>query len=79
MKIPYEQLSRREALALYCDWIVEQLKSFNYAVRQIVAAGLVRAGAGAAALIVEMLVPCIVFIITQSNIIETMSTSGMKD
>ena len=29
MKIPYEQLSRREALALYCDWIVEQLKSFK--------------------------------------------------
>ena len=29
MKIPYEQLSHREALALYCDWIVEQLRSFK--------------------------------------------------
>ena len=29
MKIPYEQLSRRDALTLYCDWIVEQLKSFK--------------------------------------------------
>lgn len=57
----------------------EQLKSFNYAVTQIVSAGIVRAGASAAALIVQMLVPCVVFIITQSNIIETMSTSGMKD
>ncbi len=57
----------------------EQLKSFNYAVKQIVSAGIVRAGASAAALIVEMLVPCIVFLITQSNIIETMSSSGMKD
>ncbi len=57
----------------------EQLKTFNYAVQQIVSAGIVRAGASAAALIVQMLVPCIVFIITQSNIIETMSTSGMKD
>lgn len=57
----------------------EQLKSFNYAVQQIVAAGIVRAGASAAALIIQMLVPCIVFIVTQSNIIETMSSSGMKD
>lgn len=57
----------------------EQYKTFNYAVQQIVAAGIVRAGASAAALIVQMLVPCIVFIITQSNIIETMSSSGMKD
>lgn len=57
----------------------EQLKSFNYAVSQIVSAGIVRAGASAAALIVQMLVPCVVFIVTQSNIIETMSTSGMKD
>ncbi|MBO5904521.1 MAG: carbohydrate ABC transporter permease [Clostridia bacterium] len=57
----------------------EQLKSFNYAITQIVAGGIVRAGAGAAATVVMMVVPMSVFIISQSNIIETMGSSGMKD
>ena len=57
----------------------EQLKTFNYAIGQILAGGIVRSGAGAASGVVMMLVPVIVFLITQSNIIETMSTSGMKD
>ena len=57
----------------------EQLKSFNYAIQQIVAGGIKRAGAGAAATVVMMLVPITIFIITQSNIIETMGSSGMKD
>ncbi|MBE6543877.1 MAG: carbohydrate ABC transporter permease [Ruminococcaceae bacterium] len=57
----------------------EQLKTFNYAINQILAGGIVRSGAGAASGVVMMLVPVIVFLITQSNIIETMSTSGMKD
>ena len=57
----------------------EELKTFNYAIGQILAGGIVRAGAGAASTVVMMLVPITVFVITQSNIIETMSTSGMKD
>ena len=57
----------------------EQLKSFNYAIQQIVAGGIKRAGAGAAATVIMMMVPILVFIITQSNIIETMGSSGMKD
>jgi len=57
----------------------EQLKTFNYAIGQILSAGVVRAGAGAAAGVVMMIVPITVFVISQSNIIETMSTSGMKD
>jgi len=57
----------------------EQLKSFNYAIQQITAGGIARSGAGAAATVIMMMVPIIVFIITQSNIIETMGTSGMKD
>ena len=40
---------------------------------------IARAGAGAAASVVMMLVPVTVFIVTQSNVIETMSTSGMKE
>ncbi len=57
----------------------EQLKSLNYAINQITAGGIKRAGASAAATVIMMLVPISVFIITQSNIIETMGSSGMKD
>ena len=57
----------------------EQLKPLNNALSQILAGGIARAGTGAAATVVMMIVPILIFIITQSNIIETMSTSGMKD
>lgn len=57
----------------------EQLKSFNYAINQIVTGGIARAGVGAAATVIMMVVPITVFIICQSNIIETMGSSGMKD
>ena len=57
----------------------EQLKSFNYAIQQVMAGGIKRAGAGAASQVIMMLVPIIIFIISQSNIIETMGSSGMKD
>jgi ABC-type glycerol-3-phosphate transport system permease component len=57
----------------------EQLKSLNYAIGQITAGGIRRAGASAAATVVMMAVPIIVFVISQSNIIETMGSSGMKD
>ena len=57
----------------------EQLKSFNYAIGQIMAGGIKRAGAGAASTVIMMVVPIAVFVISQSNIIETMGSSGMKD
>ena len=57
----------------------EQLKSFNYAIGQILAGGIKRSGAGAASTIIMMMVPLLVFVISQSNIIETMGSSGMKD
>ena len=57
----------------------EQLKSLNYAIQQITAGGIKRTGASSAATVIMMLVPISVFIITQSNIIETMGSSGMKD
>jgi ABC-type glycerol-3-phosphate transport system permease component len=57
----------------------EQLKSLNYAISQITAGGIKRAGASAAATVIMMLVPISVFVISQSNIIETMGSSGMKD
>ena len=57
----------------------EELKSFNYAIQQITAGGIKRAGASGAATVIMMMVPIMVFIITQSNVIETMGSSGMKD
>ncbi len=57
----------------------EELKTFNYAIQQILASGIVRSGAAAASTVIMMIVPITVFVITQSNIIETMASSGMKD
>lgn len=57
----------------------EELKTFNYAIQQILAGGIVRSGASAAATVIMMLVPIIVFVVSQSNIIETMASSGLKD
>ena len=57
----------------------EQFKSFNYAIGQITAGGIKRAGASAASQVIMMLVPILIFVISQSNIIETMGSSGMKD
>ena len=57
----------------------EQLKSFNYAIGQITAGGIARAGAAAASTVIMMMVPITVFVVSQSNIIETMGSSGMKD
>lgn len=57
----------------------EQLKTLNYAISQITAGGIARAGASAAGTVIMMIVPILVFLISQSNIIETMASSGMKD
>ena len=57
----------------------EQLKTFSYAIGQILAGGIVRAGAGAASTVIMMVVPIGVFLVSQANIIETMASSGMKD
>ena len=57
----------------------EQLKTFNYAIGQILNGGILRSGASAASGVIMMIVPIIVFVFSQSNIIETMGSSGMKD
>ena len=57
----------------------EQFKTFNYAVQQVVSGGVSRAGVGMAAAVVMMIVPIMVFVFSQSRVVETMSSSGMKD
>ncbi|THF74088.1 carbohydrate ABC transporter permease [Cohnella fermenti] len=57
----------------------ENLKTLHYALGQIALGGIARAGVGAAVALVLMIVPITLFIISQSSVIQTMATSGMKD
>jgi ABC-type glycerol-3-phosphate transport system permease component len=56
----------------------EQLKPLSYALHQIVNAGVGRAGTASAVILIMMIVPISVFILSQTQIIETMAHSGMK-
>ena len=57
----------------------DEKKTLSYALSQIVSGGVARAGVGAAVTVFMMIVPITIFIVCQNNIIDTMSTSGMKD
>jgi len=57
----------------------EELKTLPYALGQIVTAGFARAGVGAAATVLVMIVPISVFIFAQSNVVVTMASSGIKE
>jgi ABC-type glycerol-3-phosphate transport system permease component len=57
----------------------EELKTLPYALQQILSGGIARAGVGSAVSLVMMIVPITVFIVAESNILETMASSGIKD
>ena len=57
----------------------EQLKTLPFALQQIVNDGVARAGVGAAVTLVMMAVPLTLFIVSQSNILATMASSGIKE
>ena len=56
----------------------EELKNLPYVLSSISAGGIARAGSTMAATVIMMLPPIIVYFISQSNVMETMSTAGMK-
>lgn len=56
----------------------EELKMLPTALNQIATGGIARAGVGAAAALIMMIPPIVVFIISQSSVIDTMSYSGIK-
>ena len=56
----------------------EQIKPLSYALHQIVAGGIARTGTSSAVMLIMMIVPIAVFVLSQSQIIETMAHSGMK-
>ena len=57
----------------------EERKTLVYALQQIQAGGIARTGQGAAVLVVVMVVPIAIFIFSESQILETMASSGLKD
>ncbi len=57
----------------------ENKKTLVYALQQIQAGGIARTGQAAAVTVIVMLVPITIFILSQSQILETMASSGLKD
>ena len=56
----------------------EELKTLPYVLSSITAGGIARAGSSMAATVLMMIPPIAVFFISQSNVMETMSSAGMK-
>lgn len=57
----------------------ENMKTISYALGQIVSTGISRTGVASAVTLIMISVPIAIFILTQSNIMETMSSSGLKE
>ena len=57
----------------------EQIKMLSAITSTITAGGIARTGVSAAAALLMMLPPILLFIFAQNNVIETMSSSGMKE
>ncbi len=57
----------------------ESKKTLVYALSQIQAGGIARTGQAAAVRVVIMIVPIVTFILSQSQMLETMATAGLKD
>ena len=57
----------------------EAKKTLVYALQQIQAGGIARTGQTAAATVIIVSVPIIIFVLSQSRILETMASSGIKD
>ena len=57
----------------------EQLKTLPYALSQIILGGIARAGVGAAVTLFVMVVPLVMFVMAQSNVLQTMASSGIKE
>ena len=57
----------------------EAKKTLVYALQQIQAGGIARTGQAAAVQVITMIVPILIFVFSQRNILETMASSGLKD
>lgn len=57
----------------------EEKKTLVYALQQIQSGGIARTGQAAAVTVIVMMVPIAIFILSESQILETMASSGLKD
>jgi ABC-type glycerol-3-phosphate transport system permease component len=57
----------------------EELKPMQYALYQVAGGGMARAGAAAAVTFIIAAVPITFFLVCQRNILETMTSSGIKE
>ena len=57
----------------------EHMKTLPYALSQIVGGGIARTGVASTVSLIMLVVPVCTFILTQSNIVETMASSGIKE
>ena len=57
----------------------EELKPLSYVLSQLINGGISRTGVASAVSLIMVIVPVTVFIISQSNVMETMATSGIKE
>lgn len=57
----------------------EEKKTLVYALQQIQSGGIARTGQSAAVQVIVMAVPICIFILSESQILETMASSGLKD
>lgn len=57
----------------------EQLKTLPYVMSSVTAGGIARSGSSMAITVLLMIPPIVVFLFTQSNVMETMSNSGIKE
>ena len=57
----------------------EEKKTLVYALQQIQSGGIARTGQAAAVTVIVMVVPIAIFILSESQILETMASSGLKD
>lgn len=57
----------------------EELKTLQTSLNEIVSSGISRTGVSAAISLIMMIVPIVVFILTQKNVVQTMMSSGIKE
>ena len=72
----FQQIWNQQPMAMVYD---EELKLINMVMTQVTQSGMARVGAAMAAGVLIMIPPLLVFLFTQSNVIETMSSSGIKE
>lgn len=74
--MPFREYGLPAAAARYIN---EEFKLLPNAISQVLSGTIERTGASAAGNVLLMIPPILVFILTQSNVIQTMTSSGIKE